>query len=102
MPDVPAARIGEEAVAIEYRLDRCRAPCRVALSEDVVKIAYQKILDVVRHALWSHVCAQTCAWPPSANDSAPVTKLEPSDAMPPLNGRFFCEPACHDLSPDWV
>jgi hypothetical protein len=32
MPDVPAAWIGEEAVAIEYRLDRGRAPYRVARS----------------------------------------------------------------------
>ena len=39
MPDMPAARIGEEAVAIEYRLDRCRAPCRVVLPEDLVKVA---------------------------------------------------------------
>lgn len=30
-PDVPVARIGEEAVAIEYRLDRGRALCRLAL-----------------------------------------------------------------------
>ena len=55
--DVPAARIGEEAVAIEYRLDRGRAPCRLALAEDLVKVATQKILDAIRHALFSLVSA---------------------------------------------
>jgi hypothetical protein len=80
MAEVPAAWIGEEAVAIKYRLDRGRAPCRVVLPEYLVKVANQQILDAVRHALFSLVCAQTCAWPPSANNSAPVTKLESSDA----------------------
>ena len=29
-----AARIGEDVIAVEYRLDRGRGPCRVALPED--------------------------------------------------------------------
>jgi hypothetical protein len=57
MPDMLAARIGEEAIAIEYRLDRGRAPCRVVLPEDFVKVANQKILDAIRHALFSLVSA---------------------------------------------
>jgi hypothetical protein len=32
------------------------------------------------YAVFSHVGAQTCAWPPSAKSSTPVTKLESSDA----------------------
>jgi hypothetical protein len=76
MPDVPAAWIGVEAVAIEHPLDCRRAPCRAALAEDLVKVANQQSLDAVRHALFSLVCAQTCAWPPSANSSTPVMKLE--------------------------
>jgi len=49
MSDMLAAWIGEEAIAIEYRLDRGRAPCRVAFPEDFVKVANQKILDAIRH-----------------------------------------------------
>jgi hypothetical protein len=41
MSDVPAAWNAEEAVAIEYPLDRGRAPCRVALAENLVKVANQ-------------------------------------------------------------
>ena len=41
IPDVPAAWIGEQAVAIEYRLDRGFAPCWVVLAEDLVKVADQ-------------------------------------------------------------
>jgi hypothetical protein len=52
-----AARIGEEVIAIEYRLDRGRGPCRVALPEDFVKIANQKILDATRHSLFFLVSA---------------------------------------------
>jgi hypothetical protein len=51
-----AARIGEEVIAIEYRLDRGRGPCRVALPEDM-KIANQKILDATRHSLFFLVSA---------------------------------------------
>jgi hypothetical protein len=47
MSDMLAARIGEEAIAIKYRLDHGRAPCRVALPEDFVKVANQKILDAI-------------------------------------------------------
>jgi hypothetical protein len=32
------------------------------------------------NTVFSHVGVQTCAWPPSANSSTPVTKLESSDA----------------------
>jgi hypothetical protein len=60
MPDVPAAWIADGAVAIEYRLDRGRAPRRVALAENLVKVANQQILDAI-HASLSMVCAQTCA-----------------------------------------
>ena len=59
MPGVPAGWIGEAAVAIKYRLDRARAPCRVALAEDLVKVANQQSLDAVRHALFSVASAQT-------------------------------------------
>ena len=61
VPDVPAAWIGEEAVAIEYRLDRGPASYWVALAEDLVKVANQQSLDAVRHELFSLVGAQTCA-----------------------------------------
>jgi hypothetical protein len=54
MPDVPAAWIGEYAVAIEYRLDGGRALHRIALAEDFVKVANEQSLDVARHALFSH------------------------------------------------
>src|SRR6202012_3003496 len=96
MPNVPAAWIGEDAVAIEYRLDRGRAPYWVALAEDLVKVANQQILDAVQHALFPFVYAQTCACPPSANSSAPVTKLESSDqrnsAAPAMSSALATRP----------
>ena len=57
MSDMLAAWIGEEAIAIEYRLDRGRAPCRVAFPEHFVKVANQKILDATRHSLFFLVSA---------------------------------------------
>jgi hypothetical protein len=47
LADVAAASIGEEAVAIEYRLDRAHAQCWVALVKDLVQIANHQILDAV-------------------------------------------------------
>jgi hypothetical protein len=75
-----SGRVDQRRYGREYRRNRSRAGCQVALAEDAVKVAYQQILDAFRHALFSLACAQTCAWPPSANSSAPVTKLESSDA----------------------
>src|SRR5882724_9798008 len=70
MSDMLAAWIGEEAIAIEYRLDRGRAPCRVAFPEDFVKVANQKILDAIRH--FSMLSDMRCS-PLSPLRTAPAT-----------------------------